>query len=132
MERGVQIRLLAVVALGALLVTSGCLTTDPAVELNTTESVVFEGASTSGPVAIGQVNAKLSLVPNATTDGGVDRLLVVAPNGETFHRTALDSGQSSATVLLPPDGSATIVAANTVNGTVVETRNATVTGDSLR
>lgn len=130
--RGSRVRLLAVVALGALLVTSGCLTTDPAVELNTTESAVFAEASASGSVAIGQVNAKLSLVPNATTDEGVDRLLVVAPNGETFHRTTLDSGQSSAAVLLPPDGSATIVAANTVNGTVVETRNATITGDSLR
>ena len=124
-------RLLAVVALGALLVTSGCLATDPAVELNTTESVVFADASTDRAVAIGQVNAKLRLVPNATIDEGVDRITVIAPNGETFHRTTLDSGQSSATVLLPPSGSATVVAATTVNGTVVETRNATATGGSL-
>lgn len=129
---GSRVRLLAVVALITLLVTSGCLATDPAIELNTTESAVFAGASTNGAVAVGQVNAKLRLVPNATTDEGVDRIAVIAPNGETFHRTTLDSGQSSATVLLPPDGSATVVAANTVNGTVVETRNATVTGDSLR
>ena len=127
-----RVRLLAVVALGALLVASGCLATDPAVELNTTESAVFADASTDGAVAIGQVNAKLRLVPNATTDEGVDRITVIAPNGETFHRTTLDSGQSSATVLLPPGGSATVVAANTVNGTVVETRNTTVTGGSVR
>ena len=130
--RGSRVQLLAVVALGMLLVISGCLTTDPAVELNTTESTVFAGAATDGAVAVGQVNTKLRLVPNATTDEGVDRISGIAPNGETFHRTTLDSGQSSASVLLPPDGSATVVAANTVNGTVVETRNATVTGDSLR
>ncbi len=129
---GSRVRLLAAVAFGTLLVTSGCLATGPAVELNTTESTVFEGAATDGAVAVGQVTAKLRLASNATTDEGVDRIVVIAPNGETFHRTTLDSGQSSATILLPPDGSATVVAANTVNGTVVETRNATVTGDSLR
>ena len=128
MARGSWICLLAVIA---LLTTSGCLATDPAVGMNTADSVVFAGVSTSGSVATGQVNAKVSLTPNATTDEGVNRLLVIAPSGETFHRTALDSGQSAATVLLPPDGSATVVAVNTVNRTVVETRNATVTSDSL-
>jgi hypothetical protein len=128
MARGSWICLLAVIA---LLTTSGCLATDPAVEMNTTDSEVFAGVSTSGSVATGQVNAKVNLTPNATSDEGVTRLLVIAPNGETFHRTALDSGQSTATVLLPPDGSATVVAVNTVNGTVVETRNATITGDAV-
>ncbi|WP_435076664.1 hypothetical protein [Halococcus sp. AFM35] len=131
MARRSWICLLAVIALIALLTSSGCLAADPAVEMNTTDSVVFAGVSTSGSVAIGQVNAKVSLTPNATTDEGVNRLLVIAPSGETFHRTALDSGQSTATILLPPDESATVVAVNTVNGTVVETRNATVTSDSL-
>lgn len=128
MARGSWICLLAIIA---LLTTSGCLATDPAVEMNTMDSVVFAGVSTSGSVATGQVSTEVSLTPNATTDEGVNRLLVIAPSGETFHRTALDSGQSTATVLLPPDGSATVVAVNTVNGTVVETRNATVTSDSL-
>lgn len=121
MNRATRIGVVVVVV---LLASSGCLARGPAVDLNTTDSVAFAGASTGGSWAVGQVRTTIALTPNATTNG-VSQLNVVV-DGETFHRTALDSGETSASVVLPTNGTATLVAVNTVNGTVVETRTATV------
>ena len=71
------------------------------------------------------------MMNDATTEEGVTQLNVIDSKGQTFSTTTLDSGESSATVLFPANGTATLVAVNTVNGTTVESRNATVTGDSL-
>lgn len=121
---------LALVAL--LVVTSGgCLTLSPTVSLNTTDSSVFEGASASGSWASGQVTTSVTLTSNATTGEGVTQLNVIDSKGQTFSTTTLDSGESSATVLFPTSGTATLVAVNTVNGTTVESRNATITGESV-
>ena len=128
MNRRQRVRLVAVVILVA---SSGCLALDPTVDLNTTDSAVFAGASASGSWASGQVTTTVDLTRNATTGEGVSQLNVITASGKTFHRTALDSGQSSATVVLPTNGTATVVAVNTVNGTVVETRNVTIVSDSL-
>lgn len=111
-------------------VSSGCLTLDPTVGLNTTGSTVFQTASFSGSWAT-QVAANVTLTPNATATRGVTQLNVITSNGNTFDTTALDSRESTATVLLPANGTVTTVAVNTINGTTVESRNATVTGDPL-
>lgn len=111
--------------------SSGCLTLNPAVDLNTSDSLVFEGASASGSWASGQVTTSVSLTSNATTGEGVTQLNVIDSKGQTFSTTTLDSGESSTTVLFPASGTATLVAVNTVNGTTIESRNATVTGDTL-
>ncbi len=110
--------------------SSGCFTLDPNVSLNTTGSTVFQTASFSGSWAT-QVAANISLTPNATTTRGITHLDIITSSGNTFDTTALDSGESTATVLLPANGTVTIVAVNTINGTTVESRNATVTGDPL-
>lgn len=111
-------------------VSSSCLTLDPNVSLNTTGSTVFQTASGSSSWAI-QVAANVILTPNATATRGVTQLNVTTSNRNTFDTTALDSGESTATVLLPANGTVTIVAVDTINGTTVESRNATVTGDPL-
>lgn len=111
--------------------SSGCLTLNPRVNLDTTGSTVFKTASASSSWGGGQVTTNVTLTPNATTNKGVTKLNVITSNRQTFYKTSLDSGESAATVMLPTNGTVTIVAVNTVNGTTVESRNATVTGDSL-
>ncbi|WP_273836611.1 hypothetical protein [Halococcus sp. PRR34] len=124
-----RLRLLAALVV-VVSASSGCLALDPRVSLDTADSAVFESASTSGSWAAGQVATNVTFTSNATTSAGVTRLNVIA-DGQTFDTAVLDSGQSSATILLPTNGTATVVAANTVNGTTVETRNATITGESV-
>ncbi len=111
--------------------SSGCVTLNPRVSLNTTGSTVFETASHSGSWATGQAATNVTLTSNATTDEGVTQLNVITATGTTFYKTSLDSGESTATVMLPTNGTVMIVAVNTVNGTTVESRNATVTGEPL-
>lgn len=126
MNRAARVGLVVVIV---LLASAGCLAHGPAVDLNTTDSVVFSGAAAGGSWAVGEVRTTVDLTPNATTSG-VSQLNVVV-DSQTFHRTALDSGETSASVVLPTNGTATLVAVNTVNGTVVETRNVTVSSDRV-
>lgn len=98
--------------------------------MNTTNSTVFEDASVSGSWASGQVTTAIDLTVNATTEEGVTQLNVIDSKSETL-TTTLDSRESSATVLFPVNGPATVVAVNTINGTTVESHNVTVTGDTL-
>ena len=114
-----------------LVAGGGCLTLNPGMDLTTQNSTVFHDVSSSEEWANGRVVGTLSLTPNATTDQGVSQINVVAADGETFYTTPLDSGQSTVSIMAPTNGTATIVAVNTVNGTVVETRNATITGDTV-
>ena len=120
-----------VVAVLVLVAGSGCLTLNPGMDLTTQNSTVFHDVSSSGEWANGRLVGTLSLTPNATTDQGVSQINVVAADGETFYTTPVDSGQSNVSIMTPTNGTATIVAVNTVNGTVVETRNATITGDTV-
>ena len=72
----------------------------------------------------------LTLTSNATTSEGVIQLNVVNSKGKTVSTTTLDSGESSGAIQFPTTGPL-LVAVNTVNGTVVETRNATHSGNTL-
>ncbi|PSP90467.1 hypothetical protein BRC90_00670 [Halobacteriales archaeon QS_4_69_34] len=113
-------RLLAATATVGTVGLGGCLTLDPAVRADTGDSVVFEELSTSEPWASGYVRTSVSLADDATTSGGVGRLNVIGEDGTTFSSTALDAGQTSVTVSVPANTNATVVAVNTVNGSVVE------------
>ena len=109
--------------------SNGRLALDPRVSLDTADSVVFESASSSGSWAAGQVATDVALAPNATTDAGVTRLNVI-DDGRTFDTVVLDAGQTNVTILLPTDGTATVIAVDAVNGTMIETRNATITDNT--
>ena len=130
MTRTRKIYLLAVIVV-VIAASGGCLTLDPGVSLNTTDSTVFESASPSGSWASGDIVTKVTLTSDATTSEGVTQLNVVNSKGKTFSTTTLDSGESSVTVQFPTSETATLVAVNTVNGTVVETRNATISGNTV-
>jgi len=120
-------RVVATIALLGPVVGSGRLTLGPTVTTETTESTVFERFSVSDPCASRSVATAVTLTPTATTTSGVTQLLVVAESGTTFDPTTVDSGQTSVTMYLPTNQNATLVAVNTVTGTVVE-RRAVVTG----
>ncbi|MFB9807080.1 hypothetical protein ACFFQF_18410 [Haladaptatus pallidirubidus] len=111
--------------------TSGCLTLDPTVTLGTADSSVFKGASTTDSVAAGKVDTRVTLTDGATTSEGVTQLNVIDATGKAVYKTPVESGETSVTLMLPTTGTVTIVAVNTVNGTVVETRNATITGKKV-
>lgn len=111
--------------------TSGCLTLDPTVTLGTADSSIFKGASTTDSVAAGKVDTRFTLTDGATTSDGVTQLNVIDATGKAVYKTPVESGETSVTLMLPTTGTVTIVAVNTVNGTVVETRNATITGKKV-
>lgn len=120
-------RLCAVAAVALLLVTAGCMTVNPTIS-SSGDSEVFERVSTTNEWGASSVQASVTLTPAATTSMGVTRLNVITQSGESFYTTTVDSGQTSVTVPVPTETPSRIVAVNTVNGTVVETYNLTVTG----
>ena len=125
-------QVLASVALVVALGFGGCLTLGPAVTADTGNSAVFEQVSTDEPWASGRVKTAVTLTPNATTDQGVSKLVVISGSGSSFDTTTVDPGQTSgATLYLPANGNATINAVNTINGTVVDTQPVTTDGNKL-
>ncbi len=124
-------RVVATIPLLGLVVGSGCLTLNPTVTTETTESTVFERLSVTEPWASRSVATTVTLTPAATTTNGVTQLVVIAESGSTFDSTTLDRGQTSVTMYLPTNQNATVVAVNTVNGTVVERRPVATDGDKL-
>lgn len=124
-------QLLAVLALVLVSGFGGCLTLDPTVSMNTDDSKVFESVSTTEPWASGRVKASVTLTPNATTSAGVTKLTVISEKGTDFDTVSLEGGQTSAIVYLPTGQNATIVAVDTIDGTIVETRTVTTGGKKL-
>ncbi|WP_231188304.1 hypothetical protein [Haladaptatus sp. DYF46] len=114
-----------------LSMTSGCLSLDPTVTLDTADSTVFKSTSTTDTVAVGKVDTRVMLTNEATTSEGVTQLNVIDATGKAVYKTPVESGETTVTLMLPTTGTVTVVAVNTVNGTVVETQNATITGDSV-
>ncbi|MFC6723146.1 hypothetical protein ACFQE1_01815 [Halobium palmae] len=113
---------------GLLLVCSGCITAQPSITAEDSGSNVFEDVSTNSQWGTSSVQASVTLTQSATTSRGVTQLNVITEDGSSFYSTTVDSGQTSVSVPVPTDGSSRIFAVNTVNGTVVSTRNLTVTG----
>ena len=126
-RRHVLLSLLLVASLGL----GGCLTLSPTVGVDTENSTVFEDASTSEPWASGRVRTSITLAENATTTQDVNELVVISESGDDFDTVTLDSGQTSATVYVPVNQNATLVAIDTVNGTTIETRTIRTGGNKI-
>jgi hypothetical protein len=109
----------------------GCLTLNPTVSVATDNSTVFKDASTTEPWVSGRVRTSITLTANATTTQDVTKLAVISQSGSTFDTDKLDSGQTSATVYVPANQHATIVASDTANGTVIDTQTVTTTGNKI-
>ena len=107
----------------------GCLTLDPAVTANTNDSAVFESVSVSESWSSQRVRASVSLATNPA--GNVTQITVVAEDGTTFSVVNTDPGQTSVVLELPANRNATLVAADTVNGTTIEKLNVTASGNEL-
>jgi hypothetical protein len=122
--------LVTVLVVGSLTL-GGCLTLSPTVGMETANSSVFKSASTTEPWGSGRVRTSITLTDNATTTQDVTKLAVISTSGSTFDTVTLDSGQTSATVYVPTNQNATIVASDTVNGTVIDTRTITATGNTI-
>lgn len=120
-------RLFAIAAVALLVVTAGCMTVNPTLH-SSDDSEVFERVSTVSEWGTTSVQASVTLTPAATTSMGVTRLNVITQSGSSFYTTTVDSGQTSVSMPVPTDGRFRIVAVNTVNGTVVDTHNMTVSG----
>ena len=121
--------LVAILLVGSLSL-GGCLTVNPAVTPETTNSSVFETLSVNESWASGRIRttAKLTSSPAA---GNVTQITVIQANGETFSTRQVDPGQTTVILMLPPNQNATLVASNTINGTTLATLNVTTGGNKL-
>lgn len=108
----------------------GCLTLGPTVDGPFEDSTVFERVtpteSWSGPGV--RVTATLRSTPDASD---VTTISVIRADGQPYHTTSLDPGQSTVVFSLPADERVTIVASNSVNSTTIETLNVTTGGDRV-
>lgn len=123
-------RSLLAVMLVVTLSASGCLTLNPTVSANTSDSTVFERLSATerltGPGV--RVNATLRSTPDASN---VTTITVIKQNGRTYGTITVDPGQSTVILSLPANANATIVASNSVNSTTIDELNVTTGGDRL-
>lgn len=124
-------RALTTLALVGLLVTSGCLTTGTTVTADTSDSPVFKSFSTSESWSGNEVPTKVTLTADATTEKGVTKLVVISKSGSSLFTTTVEPGTTSTTVFLPVNEPSTVVAVNTVNGTVVDEQQVKAGGDKL-
>lgn len=122
-----RVLLVAMVVCG--LAFGGCLTLDPVVTANTNDSAVFESVSVSESWSSQRVRASASLATNPV--GNVTQITVVAEDSTTFSVVNTDPGQTSVVLELPANRNATLVAADTVNGTTIEKLNVTASGNEL-
>lgn len=124
-------RALAAVVVAAVLLSSGCLTVGPTVTADTGGSPAFDSLSSTESWSGGQVRTSVTLAPNATTDQGVSKLVIVSEGGTSYYTTTLDSGETAATIYLPANQEVTLLAVNTVNGSVVDSITVRTDGDKL-
>ncbi|SFL15216.1 hypothetical protein SAMN04487950_2744 [Halogranum rubrum] len=122
-------RLWRVTLVGLLLVAcSGCVTVQPDVVVQEDDSSVFESVTTNSEWGTSSVQASVTLTSSATTSQGVTQINVITRDGKSFYTTTVDSGQTNVSLPVPTGQASTLVAVNTVNGTVVGMQNVTVTG----
>lgn len=110
---------------------SGCLTLNPTVTADTSDSAVFEGFSVSDSVVSNRVDVNTTLTATATTTGDVTKLSVIDENGNAVSTTPLAAGQTNVMVTFPANQNATVVAIDAVNGTTIEKQTVTVSGNKL-
>lgn len=106
---------------------SGCLLISPTVRTDTSDSAVFTRFAAAESWSSDQVRTNVRLTRNATRRLGITRLVVLTESGRVFHTTSIAAGQTSATVMFPPNKNATVVAANST-GYAIDNQTVTVTG----
>lgn len=122
--------LFVAIAVIASLGLSGCMTVNPAVQADTSDSTAFERFSADEPWTSSSVRTKVTLTSNATRGLGVTDLVVINERGTAVSTTNIDAGQTSALVMLPPNQNVTVVAMNDT-GYAIENQSVTTTGTPI-
>jgi hypothetical protein len=109
---------------------SGCLTLNPSVTADTSQSAVFENLSTDEPWASDhvRVNATLRSTPAA---GNVTSIIIIGENGQKYASVSVASGQTVVPLWVPANRNSTLVATNSVNSTTIGTLNITTSGNRV-
>lgn len=108
----------------------GCLTLDPTVTADTSDSAVFERVAPSESWSSQRVRAEATLTSSPSA-GNVSKITVVAASGTSFSTATVDPGQTTIYLELPASENATLVASDAVNGTTIEKLNVTTGGNTL-
>ncbi len=109
---------------------SGCVTVDPVVTADTSDSTVFKQVSATEPWSGSGVRTEATLRPSDEAKN-VTTITVIKENGRTFQTTSVDSGQTTVILSLPAHQNVTLVASNSVNSTTIEKLNVTTSGDKI-
>lgn len=121
--------LVAVLVIGSVTL-GGCLTLNPSVTPETSNSTVFKNFSVTESWASQRVQTTATLTSSPATKN-VTQITVIGENGKTFSTRRVDPGQTTIILQLPPNQNATLVASDTINGTTIETLNVTTSGNKL-
>lgn len=120
---------LVVLVVGSLTL-GGCLTLNPSVTPETTNSSVFEHFSTNESWASQRIQTTATLTDSPAA-ANVTQITVIGENGKTFSTRRVDPGQTTVILQFPPNENATLVVSDTINGTTIETLNVTTGGNTL-
>jgi hypothetical protein len=123
-------QVLVVVLIVGSLSLGGCLTLDPSVTPETTNSTVFETFSINESWASQRIQTTATLTASPAAKN-VTQISVIDKNGKTFSTRMVDPGQTTVILQLPPNQNVTLVASDTVNGTTVATLNVTTGGNKI-
>jgi hypothetical protein len=123
-------QVLVVVLVVGCLSLGGCLTLNPSVTPETTNSTVFETFSINESWASQRIQTSATLTASPAAKN-VTQITVVGENGKTFSTRTVDPGQTTVILQLPPNQNVTLVASDTVNGTTVATLNVTTSGNKI-
>ena len=108
----------------------GCLTLDPTITAETSDSAVFESLSATEPWTGSGVRVNATLRSTGVADN-VTQLTVIKANGRSIQTIGVDSGQTTVILTVPANQNLTIVASNTANSTTLETVNVTASGNKI-
>ena len=108
----------------------GCLTLDPTITAETSDSAVFESLSATEPWTGSGVRVNATLRSTGVADN-VTQLTVIKANGRSIQTIGVDSGQTTVILTVPANQNSTIVASNTANSTTLETVNVTAGGNEI-
>jgi hypothetical protein len=122
-------RVLAVVVV-VVVVSSGCLTLDPSISSDTSESAVFESLAVEEPWASGhvRVNATLASTPAA---GNVTTITIIGEDNRKYDTVSVAAGQTVVPLWVPVGRNATLVATNSVNSTTLDTLDVSTDGNRI-
>jgi hypothetical protein len=121
--------LVTVLVIGSVML-GGCLTLNPSVTPETTDSSVFKNISINESWASQRIQTTATLTSSPAAEN-VTQITVIGETGKTFSTRQVDPGQTTVILQLPPNQNATLVASDTVNGTTIATLNVTTSGNKI-